>query len=297
MIFRPKPCPTRWEGAAVSLWVVLIDLLLLVWALRRPVDPLQFVVVVGLALSLPLLAHLLYRTWAAFNLEYWVDRNAVTIRWANARQVIPMPTIQGIMTAGLSVPVGRSLRSWPLPYLRLAPQEGMGEVNLCATRPAEECVVLETATGLYALSPADPQGFVAAVQERFSMGPTQRLQPQRVRRSPVLGRILPADRLGRVLLLSGAVGVLLLFGVVMVTYPNLPDVLTVRYNSAGLPEEIRAKSALFRLPVIGLLAWSINGLVGLSLLAQQQRIGAYMLWGGAVTVEIVSLLALISLIA
>ena len=297
MVFRPKPCPTRWEGVAVGLWVALIDMLLFVWALRRPVDPLQFIIVVVLALSLPLLAHLLYRTWAAFNLEYWVDRNAVTVRWANTHQVIPMPTIRGITMTGLPVTSGRSLRSWPLPSLRLADQEGPDELNLCATRPAEECVVLETDSGLYALSPADPQQFVATVQERFSMGPTQRLHPHRDRRSPLLGRVLPADRLGMVLLVGGAVGVLLLFGVVMVTFPNLPDVLTVRYNSAGLPEEIRAKTALFRLPVIGLLAWLINGLVGLALLARQQRTGAYMLWGGAVTVEVVSLLALISLIA
>jgi hypothetical protein len=129
------------------------------------------------------------------------------------------------------------------------------------------------------------------------MGPTQRLHPHRVRRSPVLGRVLPADRLGTVLLVGGAVGVLLLFGVVMITFPDLPEVLTVRYNGAGLPEEIRAKTALFRLPVIGLLAWLINGVVGMSLLARQQRTGAYMLWGGALTVEIVSLLALVSLIA
>lgn len=296
MVFRPKPCATRWEGVAVSLWVALIDVLLLAWALRRPVDPLQFLIVVVLALSLPLLAHLLYRTWAAFNLEYWVDRNAVTVCWANTRQVIPMPAIRGVTTTGISVPTGRSLRSWPLPYLRLAAQEGPDEVNLCATRPAEECIVLETDSGLYALSPADPQQFVATLQERFDMGPTQRLHPHRVRRSPV-GRVLPADRLGRTLLLGGAVGVLLLFGVVMVTFPNLPDVLTVRYNSAGLPEEIRAKTALFRLPMIGLLAWLINGLAGLALLGRQQRTGAYMLWGGAVTVAVVSLLALVSLIA
>ena len=239
---------------------------------------------VVLALSLPLLAHLLYRTWAAFNLEYWVDRNAVTVRWANTRQMIPMPAIRRIIDDGY---FGADRRGrcavGPCPICGSQPRTDRMKLNLCATRPAEECVLLETDSGLYALSPADPQQFVATVQERFGMGPTQRLHPHRVRRSPV-GRVLPADRLGTGSLVGGAVGVLILFGVVMISFPNLPDVLTVRYNSAGLPEEIRAKTALFRLPVIGLLAWLINGVAGLVLMARQQRTGAYMLWGGALTV-------------
>jgi hypothetical protein len=34
----------------------------------------------------------------------------------------------------------------------------------------------------------------------------------------------------------------------MISFPNLPDVLTVRYNSAGLPEEIREKTRSFVCP-------------------------------------------------
>ena len=91
MVFKPEPCPTRWEGLAAAFWIVLIDLLLVVWAARRPADMLKFLLVIVVVGSLPLLAHLLLRTWGAFTLEYWVDRNAVTVRWAHLRQVIPLP--------------------------------------------------------------------------------------------------------------------------------------------------------------------------------------------------------------
>ncbi|MFN3335472.1 MAG: hypothetical protein ACK47M_23485, partial [Caldilinea sp.] len=74
------------------------------------------------------------------------------------------------------------------------------------------------------------------------------------------------------------------------------DVLAVRYNSQGLPEEIREKSALFRLLVIGLLAWSVNAIGGIWFATQRQRIGAHMLWGGAIVVQVFLLLALVSLI-
>ncbi len=81
-----------------------------------------------------------------------------------------------------------------------------------------------------------------------------------------------------------------------ISFPNLPDILAVRYNSQGMPEEIREKTALFRLLVIGLLAWSVNAGAGLWLARQQQRIGAHMLWGGAIVVQGFLLLALVSLI-
>jgi hypothetical protein len=156
-------------------------------------------------------------------------------------------------------------------------------------------VLFDTDAGTYALSPADPEAMIAAVQERYMMGPSQVLAPARLRAGR-LTRLLPADPLGVWLLTGGLLGVLILFGVLMISFPNLPDVLTVRYNSAGLPEEIGEKGALYRLPGIGLLAWLINGAAGLVLMARRQVTAAYMLWSGAVVVQIFSLLALVSLI-
>lgn len=302
MDFPSKRSTTRWEGLAAVIWIVLIDLLLLVWALRRPIDILQFLLILLLAASIPLLLHLGYRTWAAFTLEYWVDRNAVTLRWAQAQQVIPTQSIRQILHGAELAVEGANLLYWPLHYLRMAPvRQGSAAhnrpdvVNLCATAPPQECVVLETDTGVYALSPADPQAFIDALQERYRLGATRAIEPVRTQQS-WLGNIFAHDRIGAWLLAVGLVGVLALFAVLTISFPNLPDVLAVRYNSAGIPEEIREKTALFRLLVIGLLAWSVNGVGGLWLSRQGQRIGAHMLWGGAIAVQAFLLLALVSLI-
>jgi hypothetical protein len=278
---------------AASFWIVLIDLLLIVWAIRRPADMLKFLLVVVVVGSLPLLVHLLLRTWAAFTLEYWVDRNAITVRWAHVRQIIPLPAITHMAT-NQDLPIGKpGLLHWPAPYLRPAGPDHA--IQIFATAPPAECVLFDTDAGTYALSPADPEAMIAAVQERYMMGPSQVLAPARLRAGR-LTRLLPADPLGVWLLTGGLLGVLILFGVLMISFPNLPDVLTVRYNSAGLPEEIGEKGALYRLPGIGLLAWLINGAAGLVLMARRQVTAAYMLWSGAVVVQIFSLLALVSLI-
>ncbi len=302
MVFPSKRCTTRWEGLAAVLWIILIDLLLVVWALRRPIDILQFLLILLMAASIPLLLQLAYRTWAAFTLEYWVDRNAVTLHWAQARQVIPTQSIRQILHS-VDLPVaGTNQLYWPLPYLRMAAiQQGSAAsnqpdaVNLCAALPPQECVVLETDTGVYALSPADPQTFIDALQERYRLGATRIIEPVRTQHS-WLGSVFANDKVGAWLIAVGLAGVLALFAVLTIRFPDLPDVLAVRYNSEGMPEEIREKAALFRLLVIGLLAWSANGMGGMWLSRQGQRIGAHMLWGGAIAVQIFLLLALVSLI-
>ena len=126
------------------------------------------------------------------------------------------------------------------------------------------------------------------------MGPSQVLEATRLR-TGWFERWLPQERLGLWLLVGGLLGVLILFGVLMISFPNLPEVLTVRYNSAGSPAEVREKGALYRLPIIGLLVWGSNGVLGL-LLARRQPMAAYMLWTGAIVVQVFSLLALVSLI-
>lgn len=296
MIFAAKPASARWEGAAVACWIVLIDLLLVVWALRRPIDWLQFLLFLVIVVSIPVLIHLIYRTWAAFSLEYWVDRNAITLRWAHLQQVIPTQGVYEIVR-GVALPLeqGSSLLRWPMPFLNTASQPTPHSVNYCATLPPDECIVLKTAAGLYALSPADADGFVDALQSRYRLGATQNIAPVRMQRT-WLASALGDDRQGLLLLSVGLVGVLTLFAVLTISFPDLPDVLAVRYNSQGLPVEIREKSALFRLLAIGLLAWSANAVGGLWFASQQQRIGAHMLWGGAIVVQVFLLLALVSLI-
>jgi hypothetical protein len=59
-----------------------------------------------LVISIPVLIHLLYRTWAAFTLEYWVDRNAITLRWAHLHQVIPTQSVRAI-SQGAELPIRR----------------------------------------------------------------------------------------------------------------------------------------------------------------------------------------------
>jgi hypothetical protein len=295
MVFRPIADNTRWEGLVVCIWVMLFDGLMLIWAIRRPVDWIKFGLVFIVALSLPLLAYWAYRTWAAFTLEYWMDRNAITLRWANVSQVIPLTAITQIRLESVSETSSSGWQHWPAPYLRQGQSLDVDELFMVATQPLSDCLILETEAGNFALSPTDANAFVGAIQTRREMGPAQHVQVQ-IRRTAYRQRFLGESALGPALLGMGLLGVLVLVGVLMVNFPGLPDVLAFQYNSERIPVVIRDKSALFLLPIIGLLTWIVNGIGGVWMSSRREPTGAYMLWGGTIVVQICSLLAMISII-
>jgi hypothetical protein len=166
---------------------------------------------------------------------------------------------------------------------------------LLATRPPADCLVLETDSRSFALSPMAAEPFIEALQERVRMGPAGTTAFIYERRyNPV--RLLTADRTGLFLLVLGLLGGLLLVGALMVRYPGLPDALAVRYSAAGVPEQVREKATLFLLPAIGLMAWLVNGVWGLIMAARGRSEGAYLLWGGTLLVQACALLAMVGLI-
>lgn len=291
MVFEPLPDPTRWRGLAASLGGAALAGLFALWLFRRPPDWLSFVLLVLLVVSLPILARLIYRTWGAFNLEYWLDRNALRVRWAASCQVIPLHTIRRIVLDHDQAPNQGGAASWPSPFVQPDRRTTPDRFVSLATRPARVCLLLDTDAGMFALSPADTDRFIAALQEHRQLGPSQVLSP--AWEEPMLCReALLTEPISRWLLLAGLAGALLLFAVLMARYPGLPERLAFHYARSGLPDSIRPKSALFLLPTIGALAYVVNGLGGWWMACRRQRTGAYLLWSGALVVQALSLLAL-----
>jgi hypothetical protein len=293
MIFRPFPCKSRWEGLFVISWVVLINVLLLTWLSHRATDWLSFLMLLGVLISLPILVHLIYRTWGAFNLSYRLDRDALHIHWAATHQILPLNQIRRVIRSGNEIGGWHPL-AWPSPFVRSGKGQRSRRLERFATRPLPSCLLLETDEAIFALSPAGADTFLEALQSYNQLGPLQTLSIER--RRPLLGSGMLLDRASRWLVALGALGVLLLFGVLMVQYPSLPERLAFHYNSEGLPDSIRPKSALFVLPIIGLLTFLVNGTGGVWMAYRRQRLGSYLLWGGTLTVQLLVLLALANLI-
>ena len=244
-------------------------------------------------LSLPLLLYLAYRTWGCFTLEYWVDRDGVTIIWGPMRQPVPMGQIERVVR-GDSPTATRRWWPWPGPYAAARWQSPLGQLLSYATRPPAEQLLLVTPMAVYGISPAEPELFLEVLQERHLLGPARTLPTE-----PIWPRMWRwrfwQDRVGQGLLLAGLLLNLALFGFLCYRFPALPERLPLHFNAAGQPDRIGPRQGLFLLPLIGLLAWGINGAWG-GMIYRRQRPGAYLLWGGAVAVQIIAGLALWSLI-
>ena len=58
-------------------------------------------------------------------------------------------------------------RYWPAPYVRQARAPGLNNLMMLATRPLEECLILDTGSACFALSPVNAQAGDAAVRKNI----------------------------------------------------------------------------------------------------------------------------------
>ena len=170
----------------------------------------------------------------------------------------------------------------------------MGQLLSYATRPPAEQLLLVTSRMVYGISPAEQERFLEALQERHLMGPARILPTE-----PTWPRLWRwrfwQDRVGQGLLLAGLLLCLALFGFLAFRFPVLPESVPLHFDAAGQPDRIGPRQGLFLLPLIGLLAWGINAVWG-GVIYRRQRLAAYLLWGGAIAVQVIAGLALWGLI-
>ena len=97
MSFKPIPYPGRWYGPLAMLALIGLDVIMLRALLDRPVDGISFILALAVLASVLVILYLGYRTICTFTLEYWVDRDGVTLVWGPTRQVVPMGQIERIV--------------------------------------------------------------------------------------------------------------------------------------------------------------------------------------------------------
>jgi hypothetical protein len=293
--FKPFPAGERWYAIAVLAALLGLDVVLVLWLMDRPVDGLSFLAALTVLGSLLVFVYVGFRVLGAFTLEYWVDRDAITLKWGPTRQIVPLPLIQRVQINTMAPPSSPPrIWHWPCPERRRYSVSGVGVVNAYATHPLAEQIVLVTDGESYGLSPEDAPGFVRAMQERHALGPA-RLLAAELQRPPLWTWPLWRDRAAMILMGAGLLAVLVMFGVLCFRFPSLSSDLPLHFDINGLPDRIAPKAGLFALPMIGLVTWILNTAVGVWLYRHIQHGAAYLLWGGALAVQGIVGLALFNL--
>jgi hypothetical protein len=268
---------------------------LIVWLMMHlPVNGFTFVLGLWLLGSLLAIVYMGYRTVGTFTMQYWVDRDGVTLIWGPTRQIVPMGQIRSVhRDLGERPHEPPRPWHWPCPHRRRYSCAGVGVVNAYATRGLTDQVLLVTPEESYGISPEDPEGFIEALQERFALG-VARPRHAELERPPLWTWRLWRDHSALVLIGAGLLGVLLLFGIFCFRLPVISSDVPLHFDVNGLPDRIAPKIGLVALPAIALAAWLSNLIAGIWIYRRVQHQGAYLLWGGAVIVEAIAGLALLN---
>lgn len=300
--WKPQPSAGRWIGLFLLI-VALAGVVALGLVIRQslsgppeswPVDLALYGQVLGFLALLVVAGVLAYRVASAFRLGYELDRNGLYITWLGNRAVVPLDQIH-------SVDMGLVARRMPWRILQgIGYYWGQGRtddgklLHLFATLPPERCLIVYTADQAYAISPSDPEAFVQDLEQRRNLGATKPLAPA-VQPSRIFLYAFWNDRTVRILLLIALVLNLVVLALLAARYPDLGPTVRMRFNAAGQVAELRPRHQVLFLPLAALGLTLLNTTLGLACY-QRQRIGARILQGASVIVQVLFGLAVMTII-
>jgi hypothetical protein len=291
MNWRPRIWAGVVVGIAIFLLIAVADALLVWRIVRGPPNGLTFLMGACVLVSLAAMAVIAYRVYDLTRLRYEMDRNRLLIVRAGSRHVVPLKEIEQAVEIGqLGLKARfRGLR-WPGYALGRGAVEEIGLVRWNGVDPPCKQLLIVTPVLAYGISVLDLDVFCEVYVACKRLGATAEVQHKSVQ-APFLHRPIWRDRAAHVLVLAGITMAALLFAVLLFRYPGLPDRLPMHYDAAGQVDRIAARSKVFALPVIGLIAWATNGMLG-TLFYRRQRMLSYLAWSGTLIVQVLFLMAL-----
>jgi hypothetical protein len=291
MNWRPRVRVGVGVGIAITLAIALVDAGLIWRAVRGPPNGVTFLCGLCVLVSLAVTVLVVYRVYDLTQLRYEFDRNRLLIVRAGTRHIIPLESIERVVAAGragLSARI-KSVR-WPGCYIGPGRVDEIGlTLFFGVTRPREQLIVVTPALA-YGITVANLDAFRQVFTACRQLGPSAEVRHESVQ-APYLHWPIWRDRVAHVLVGAGITLSALLFAVLLFRYPGLPDRLPMHYDAAGQVDRIAPRNEAFDLPVIGLIAWATNGVLG-TLFYRRQRMLSYLAWSGTLIVQALFLRAL-----
>lgn len=295
MSFHPVRTQARW----IALGLVALGIAacggVLYLALAHGVGPRTVLWGAAFVVLLAGTLRLAYWSYGLFNMHYALSRDALVIRWAATRQVVPMGAITHVVKGRpYQAPLtGVRVEGYEVGHTTILDDAGEPRpVLVYATVPPESQVLIMTQALSYAISPADPLAFADEFVQRRRLGARQALE-ERSFPAPWARLGLWNDGISVGLLLAAGAVLAFAFGFLAWHYPDLPTRVSLRFayvvqDGVGLtaPGPTGPKSGAWRLPTVGLLALVANGALAAVVHERGFAVAARMLLACAAFVEI-----------
>lgn len=288
--------PPRRRGLLIYLGGMLVALILVTILLgaavsQEPGLPVILLVLGAFLIALPI-PFALYRLYALLRSGYWLGRNGLRLRWG--LRFIDMPYDQIVDVARveeLENPLELPPWAWFGSLMGQRNDAELGKLEFMASDPAN-LVLLGTAEGVYVISPADPQDFVAVYKRESERGSLRPIPARSVLPSFVLAEAWAEPRVPA-LLVAGAVLALSLLVLVGVLSPQL-EAISLGFAADGKPLEPVAGVQLFLLPALNLFFYMGNFVMGLLFYREPQGIRfSSILWASSLFTSLLFLAAIL----
>ena len=300
--WRPQPSAGRWIALLLLLAALAGAAVLgvsLAQALSGPPEDWQITLglywrILGFVILLVVAGALAYRASAAFTLGYELDRNGLYITWLGNRAVVPLDQIESVDLGAAPAHIPWRLVQGIGYYWGQGRAADGKRLHLFATRPPERCLAIVTRDEVYAISPQDHEAFVQDLEQRRNLGATQTLTPS-FEPSRMFLYSFWNDSTARGLLLAAFVLNLVLLGILMSRYSALEPVLRMRFDPAGQVADLRPRHQVLFLPLAAFGLTLVNIALGI-LVYQRQQLGARLLQGASLIVQILFGIAMLTII-
>jgi len=255
-VFRP----IRSRGIAVHLGALLLNLaavgFLVILAFSQSVQGFFILYLVASVLIFIPVPFFAYRLFALLRASYSVFREGISIQWGVRTEEIPMQDIEWVRLADdlvFDLPLPKFIVQGAVLGLREHRDLGLIEFISSSTHPL---VLVATPERIFAISPADPAGFMDALYRNMEMGSIEQIQPKSSRVDLLVGSLF-RDKIARNLILLGSflsIGLLIAVSFIIPTRDTIP----LGFNPIGQTAETSPSERLLLLPVLSLLMLFID---------------------------------------
>jgi len=284
--------PERGFGVAFHLAAMLACLAAAGWGLWQAIQTgvgagffAYLIPLLAAAVIIPLLAYRLHALWTG---SYTLEREGIRLRWGLRTEEIPMNAVAWVHPASeLMIPLSLPWLRWPGAVVGVRRLPRVGEVEFLASR-TKDLILIATPTRTYAISPADPAGFLQAFQKLTEMGSLIPIAARSVYPTFLISRIWATPPARNLLL--GSLGLSL--GLVFVVSLSVPSRTSIHlgFQPDGSPGDVVPAVRLFLLPILNSFFLLIDLFLGLFLFrSEDSRVLAYLLWAGGILTPVLFL--------
>src|SRR5262249_17773137 len=203
-------------------------------------------------------------TYGVWSLRYRLTADRLDLRWAHMTHRIPLADVREVRTGEAAREVSRAgARAagahWPGYHLGRGRHPRLGPIpHYSAHRRPDQLPYVLTPGRVYAISPADAEGFAGEVARRRAGLAMAAIAPATADEWRFTGSPFWRDRGAQIVMLLAMAINLALFGYLMIAYPRLPPLIPLHYNIFGVVDRIGFANEIFSLPLIALAILGFN---------------------------------------